>query len=518
MTSYILRRLLFMIPTLIGITFVVFMLIALSPGGIGAAIQAVGGGGNVQSADNVAITRAKLEDRYGLNEPAIVQYGRWLARVLPIKFGQRDLVRPDGELISPPRRVPEPAVWTWVTESLPALEGPDPASITARFPADDQEARRLAFRTVQAEYADLRARFTEADARLRDELKRYIESVFPREEWGRYLDRDKLRDSRVVRLTPDTAHPAWPTIQRMATNAVAAWKAASDKRLEFIAAMRTRPFPEAGVAIIPGFLSVAAPDFGTTFSSNRPVLGEIARALPVTLLVNLIAFPIIYLIAIPSGMLAAIRKDSWADVGLGGLYVALYSVPVVLAGVVLLGFFATPQYLNWFPAAGLTDKAAETFRYLPGVGNDGSWERGYLLDMLWHVCLPVACIVYTGFAVLSKQTRAAMLENFSADYVRTAKAKGVSGRDVIFVHVFRNSLLPLITIFVTIFPAMLAGSVVVERIFSLPGMGSLLLDAIQQRDRELLLANTTIIALVNLSALLLADILYALADPRITYK
>jgi peptide/nickel transport system permease protein len=111
-----------------------------------------------------------------------------------------------------------------------------------------------------------------------------------------------------------------------------------------------------------------------------------------------------------------------------------------------------------------------------------------------------------------------MLENFNADYVRTAKAKGVSNRDVIFAHVFRNSLLPLITMFVTIFPAMLAGSVVIERIFSIPGMGYMLIEAISQRDREIILANTTIIAVVNLLALLAADILYATADPRIAYK
>ncbi|HYE03601.1 MAG TPA: ABC transporter permease, partial [Phycisphaerales bacterium] len=122
-----------------------------------------------------------------------------------------------------------------------------------------------------------------------------------------------------------------------------------------------------------------------------------------------------------------------------------------------------------------------------------------------------------GFAILSKQTRAAMLDNFNQDYVRTAKAKGVPGRDIVLRHVFRNSLLPLITMFATIFPAMLSGSVVVEKIFTVPGMGSLILDGINLRDRELVLANVLMIATVNLLALLLADILYALADPRITY-
>jgi peptide/nickel transport system permease protein len=127
-------------------------------------------------------------------------------------------------------------------------------------------------------------------------------------------------------------------------------------------------------------------------------------------------------------------------------------------------------------------------------------------------------MVYGGFAVLSKQTRAAMLDNFSADYVRTAKAKGVDGTTIVLAHVFRNSLLPLITMFATIFPAMFGGSVIIERIFSVPGMGSLIIEAITLKDRELILANAVIIATVNMLALLLADLLYAVADPRVSYS
>jgi ABC-type dipeptide/oligopeptide/nickel transport system permease component len=196
-------------------------------------------------------------------------------------------------------------------------------------------------------------------------------------------------------------------------------------------------------------------------------------------------------------------------------------VPTVWAGVMALGFLASSQYLGWFPVSGLHDKSADAFAFLPSwsdVAGGAGFQRGYLLDTLWHICLPVACLVYGGFAILSKQTRAAMLDNFSADYVRTAKAKGVPRRDVVLRHVFRNSLLPLITLFVGLFPATLSGSVVIERIFTVPGMGSLIVEAINLRDREIILANTLIIAAVNLLALLLADILYAVADPRVTYE
>jgi peptide/nickel transport system permease protein len=265
--------------------------------------------------------------------------------------------------------------------------------------------------------------------------------------------------------------------------------------------------------LIPGAMWLGPPDLGVAFSRNRPVADLIAEALPVTLLLNLIAFPIIYLIAIPTGVLAAMKRGSWFDSASGALFLMLWSVPTVLAGVLLIGFVANKQYLGLFPVSGLHDTQAENWTFLPGAGS-----RGWLVDMLWHVALPVTCLVYGGFAVLSKQCRAAMLDNLSADYVRTAKAKGVPRMEVVIRHVFRNSLLPLITMFVGIFPAMLGGSVIVERIFSVPGMGTLILQAIDLRDREIILANTFMIACVNLLALLLADILYAVADPRVSYE
>ncbi|NBQ13855.1 MAG: ABC transporter permease [Proteobacteria bacterium] len=243
----------------------------------------------------------------------------------------------------------------------------------------------------------------------------------------------------------------------------------------------------------------------------------IAAALPVTLLINLIAFPISYLIAVPTGVLASVRRGGWFDVFSGFLYLSLYSIPTVLAGVFAIGFLANKQYLGWFPVSGLHESGSEAFTFMPFTDDAGVWHRGYLLDTLWHVGLPVLCLVYGSFAVLSKQTRASMLDNFSADYVRTAKAKGVPRKDVVLRHVFRNSLLPLITMFVGIFPAMLAGSVVIERIFTVPGMGSLVIEAIDLRDRELILADTFLIACVNMLALLLADVLYAAADPRVSY-
>jgi microcin C transport system permease protein len=508
MGTYLARRLLLMIPTLLGITFLVFMLVALAPGGIGATLTA-SAGGNLQASSGVAVQQAYLEERYGLNDPVVVQYVRWLGRISPLKFGERNQVLPNGEVVRVPKPVKAPPLWRWYAEQLPSA----PAASSTLEPGMPPEERTRLWRRAERAYADARFDLLRATTLLEGALTAYARAAaLPQAVTGAGRPKPQVLEGH----EPRRDIPEFVAVQERGRQAVEAYAAAQARRADLAALFRSRPFPQAGVPIVPGAVSLAAPDFGTAFSRQRPSIDIIKEHLPVTLMLNAIAIPIIYFVAVPSGILAATRRGSWMDVGLGSVYIALYSFPVVLAGILAIGFLASRDYLNAFPVAGLNSQDAATYPFLPAWTAQG-FQRGWLLDRLWHIGLPVMCLVYTGFAVLSKQTRAAMLENFNADYVRTAKAKGVSARDVIFRHVFRNSLIPLITIFVTIFPAMLAGSVVVERIFSVRGMGWLVIEAISWRDRELLLANTVIVACVNLLALLLADILYALADPRVSY-
>ncbi|MFM9996786.1 MAG: ABC transporter permease [Phycisphaerales bacterium] len=505
MGAYIARRLILMIPTLIGITFLVFMIVALAPGGIGASLKV--SGGNLQSQSSVAVLQAYLEDRYGLDDPVVVQYVRWLGRISPIKFGPRDQVAPSGERLRPPKEIKPPPLWRFFAAELPVPAELAPAS-------GAREERVAAHREATVAFAGARARAIETRTLLEQRLIEYAqETKIP----GAVTGDGKLVPAAFDGPPPRMSTGQWERVSKAGIAAVEAYRAAIDARARLRAAFDARPYPQSGLPLIPGAISLDLPDLGIAYSRQRPVGDLIARALPVTLMINLIAFPIIYMVAIPGGMLAATRRGSIVDTGLGAMFIGLWSIPGVLAGVFALGFLASPDYLAAFPVSGLHDNNAADFRFLPFTDSAGAFHRGYLLDTVWHLCLPVLCLTYAGFAILSKQCRAAMLDNFSADYVRTAKAKGVSGRDVVLRHVFRNSLLPLITMFVTIFPAMLAGSVVVEKIFTIPGMGSLILEAISLRDRELILANTLMIAGVNLVALLLADVLYALADPRVSY-
>lgn len=259
------------------------------------------------------------------------------------------------------------------------------------------------------------------------------------------------------------------------------------------------------------------PDLGHSFVRNRPVLALVGEALPTTIILNLLSLPMVYVLAITSGVYAAKHRGRAFDKITGLGFIMLWSVPGIWAGVMLQGYLANSEYFQIFPASNLHDLRADEMRFLPHWGGEG-FQRGWLLDFLWHLCLPVICLSYGSFAFMSKLSRGAVLENLVADYVRTARAKGVGAQSVLWRHAFRNSLLPLITVAALVIPGMLGGSIVVEFIFGLEGMGKLMISSIEFKDQEVVMADTLIIAMIALAAFLLADVCYAIADPRISYE
>jgi len=269
------------------------------------------------------------------------------------------------------------------------------------------------------------------------------------------------------------------------------------------------PSTSSGVPLIPGVLRLDWPDLGWSFGRSRPVSALLAERLPVTLAVNVLAVGLMYAVAVPLGVFCAARHGTRVDQLINTVLTGLWSLPVACTGVLMLGYLASRQHMGWFPVAGLHDADAGEWAFLPSGAN-----RGWALDTLWHLVLPVVCQAYVGLAVIARLVRAGVIENLGAPFVRTARAKGAPERDVVVHHAFRASLLPLITVFTAVAPAMISGSVVVERIFSLPGMGSLMIEAVTLRDRELLMGNVLLAGVVTMLAMVLGDVLYALADAR----
>jgi len=243
-------------------------------------------------------------------------------------------------------------------------------------------------------------------------------------------------------------------------------------------------------------------EFGRSFLDDRPVGEKIAERLPVTLTINLASLALILCIAIPLGVVAAVRPGGVFDRLTTVLVFIGYSMPSFwLALLCLVGFGVV---LRWLPVSGLHSLDYESF---------GLLRRG--LDAAWHLLLPVLIAAFTGLAGLSRYMRSSMVEVLRQDYIRTARAKGLSERRVLFHHGLRNGLLPIITLLGLSLPDLIGGAVIAETIFSIPGMGRLFYDAVMARDYPVVMALVTIGALLTLVGNLLADVAYAYADPRI---
>jgi ABC-type dipeptide/oligopeptide/nickel transport system permease component len=266
-----------------------------------------------------------------------------------------------------------------------------------------------------------------------------------------------------------------------------------------------------------GVWAFKKPDLGYSPSKGRDISDLIAEALPATLLLNCVTFPIVYCISLWTGIRAARHRGGLLDITTGTAFLGLWSVPTIWAGVMLIGVFANRSHLHWFPTSGLHDTFADAMPFLPAFTAQG-FERGWLLDTVWHLVLPTICLTYASFAFLSKLARASVLDNLASDYARTARAKGVDERGILYRHVLGNSLLPLITVAASILPGLLAGSVIVESIFSIPGMGQLAVEATKLADRELVMAQTLVIGFIGLASFLITDLCYAAADPRVSYE
>jgi len=249
-------------------------------------------------------------------------------------------------------------------------------------------------------------------------------------------------------------------------------------------------------------------DFGVSYSDGRPVWSTLKEALKITFWINFIAIILIYLLSIPLGVYIAVNKDSLFDRLTTLILFILYSLPGFWIATILIVFFTNSEYgMDWFPGFGLgTSKITEAMGF--------SEEMGI---RLYHIILPMFCITYGGLAYLSRQMRGGVINTFKQDYIRTARSKGLDESVIIWKHVFRNSLIPIITIFAGLFPAMIGGSVIIEIIFSIPGMGKLALESLFSRNWPVLFTIVMFSSILTLIGILVSDILYTIVDPRITF-
>ncbi|MBI4246362.1 MAG: ABC transporter permease [Candidatus Rokubacteria bacterium] len=244
-------------------------------------------------------------------------------------------------------------------------------------------------------------------------------------------------------------------------------------------------------------------DFGRSFSPDgRPVLDKIGERLPVTLLLNVIEMAIILAVAVPLGVLSATRQYSVFDKVTTVLVFVGFATPDFWLALLLMILFGAQ--LGWLPISGLRSLNWEYLSF---------WKQQW--DFLSHLILPITVATFGGLAGFSRYMRQSMLEVIRQDYIQSARAKGLSERVVIGKHALRNALLPLVTILGLSLPGLIGGSVIVESIFAIPGMGQLMVQAVFARDYPVIMGNLVIVATLTLVANLTADVAYGLVDPRI---
>ncbi len=248
-------------------------------------------------------------------------------------------------------------------------------------------------------------------------------------------------------------------------------------------------------------------DLGRSFLHNKDVWSLIKEKLPVSISLGLWTFLISYLVSVPLGIAKAVHEGTRLDIATTFVVLLGYAIPGFVLGVLLIVVFAGGTFLDWFPLRGLTsDNWAEL-----------SWPAR-VADYLWHLALPVTCLLIHGFAVTTMLTKNTFIEEMRKQYVLVARAKGLSQRRVLYKHVFRNALLPLVTAFPSAFVgAFFAGSVLIETLFSLDGLGLLGYESVIRRDYPVVLGSLYLFTLIGLVVKLVSDLLYVVIDPRVQF-
>lgn len=248
-------------------------------------------------------------------------------------------------------------------------------------------------------------------------------------------------------------------------------------------------------------------DLGKSFFHNKDVWSLILEKLPVSISLGMWTFLLIYSISLPLGIAKAVRAGTPFDAATTFIVLLGYAIPSFVMGVVLLVFFAGGSFVQWFPLRGIVS---------------GNWADlavwGKITDYVWHIALPVTAMVLGGFAVITILTKNAVLEEIRKHYVLTARAKGLDERTVLWRHVFRNALIPIMTGFPAAFVgAFFSGSLLIETLFSLDGLGLLSYESVIRRDYPVVLGSLFLFTIIGLITTLLRDLSYLWVDPRVRF-
>ena len=481
MIRYIIKRILVMVPTFFAISLVIFLVLNFAPGTPGTSLMGAGEAGqDAQQNDQQRESYRIFKEQFNLDKPILINT-RYKLSQAEVQQTLTDIINEAGT-VSPSRQIQaQEDIENWGGYAVPGLMG--------------------VLRTT--ENPKLQAY---ASQRLALNARRPLKNLYSNRSTAAERETDKQITTENNRLKDwQFAANAGQSVRQDVVAKWEGWFRESQDRWDYtgtkklvILATDTRFFKY--------WENLLRLDFGVSHVDKRPVLGKVFSKLKYSISLSFSAVILIYLVSVPLGIWSAVRQNTLADRIVTVVLFMLYSLPSFFVGVVLLNFFTRGTPFTAFPTSG--------FESLD-VSNMTTIE--YLKDVLWHIVLPIICLSYAGLAALSRYARTGLLDVIRSDYIRTARAKGLPESIVIIKHAARNGMIPILTLLATLLPTLIGGSVVVEFILGIPGMGSYVLESIFVRDYNAIMAVLLLSSSLTLVGMLLSDLSYALVDPRITF-
>ena len=481
MGVYIIKRILLMIPTFFAISLIVFVILNFAPGNPGA--QSLGAdnlGQSSQLAGQQQESYRLFKEQFNLDKPVLVNT-RFALSDKTIRRALQDVVARGDEVEAKRKINAREELIDWGNYAIPGL---------VRILNDDEnrDVRQLAAQTLSI--SAQRVLIKQYGGKLTDEER----------ELNRAIVNENEEIRRHVYGPKDTAERE-AAVQR----AWLKWFQEHEERWTWSGSDRVKIFLfDTRFAKYWG--NLARLDLGLSHVDKRPVLGKVLSKLKYSITISFTSVILIYLVSVPLGIWSAVNQNSLPDRVLTVVLFMLYSLPSFFVGVFLLNLLTRGTPWQVLPTTGFASIDTSHFTALD-----------YLGDVFWHVLLPIICLSYAGLAVLSRYARTGLLDVIRADYIRTARAKGLPEWVVIIKHAARNGMIPILTLLATLLPTLIGGSVVIEVIFGIPGMGLYVFESIGVRDYNAVMAVLLISSVLTLVGMLLSDLSYALVDPRITF-
>lgn len=539
MISYIFKRILLMIPTFVVISMIIFVVLNLAPGDPSA--QAASDGTETVSQDAQEAYRL-FQEQFNLDKPVILNTRFWLTtdeiegKLTVIADYQRPVCADDDALaevekVEEEKEVQQAVGTPAATDDNAAKAPEEPIDPDALVDPDEEDCTPLAERPGTGQIIDAQEDLTNwgdyavahlivlakdhdrADIRhlavnqlstnaRRPQVRRSMQDPPPEiREQNRQISREnnELRRWRVAQDADEDA------VAQMVEDNWLPWFEENQQRFEYTTGERVEIF-FLDTRFAKYWQNLLRFDFGVSTVDRRPVQQTIMSKLPYTITLGLISILLAYLISVPLGIWSAYNQNSRKDQFVTVLLFMLYSLPSFFTAVLLIQFFAVGRPFDLFPAGGFIGEAARNSATLNQFGS-----------VAWHLVLPVVCLTYGSLAALSRYARTGILDVIRADYIRTARAKGLSESMVILKHAVRNGLIPILTLAGSILPFVVSGSLVIEYIFNIPGIGLYLYESIFMYDYNAIMGCLLISTVMTLVGLLISDISYAVVDPRITF-